>query len=252
MMKTGLYVAALSVLMTTTAIAADKADLSTSNAKISYAIGLQIGDSLVSEGIPLDQAALTAAIADSVAGRDPQLSDDDVKQALIDFQKQKVAVLEQAAKKSQAAGAAYLADNKKKDGVTVTDSGLQYKVLTHGDGKSPSPTDMVTVHYRGTLLNGEEFDSSYSRGEPATFPVNGVIQGWQEVLPMMKVGDKFQVAIPSELAYGERGTGHGIGPNETLLFDIELLDVKTSPHAAGGTGAGHAHAANSMGAGHPH
>ena len=121
----------------------------------------------------------------------------------------------------------FLAENKSKDGITTLPSGVQYKVVMEGKGKKPTAKDSVVAHYRGALIDGTEFDSSYSRGEPATFPVTGVIPGWQEILPMMPVGSKWQVFIPSELAYGTRGAGANIGPNETLVFDIELLEIKT-------------------------
>ncbi len=242
-MKAGLFVVALSTLVASTAMAADKVDLSSTDAKISYAVGLQIGEGLVSEGVPIDMKALRAGIEDVVAKNERRLAPEELQTALVDFQRQKMEAMAKVAEENKAKGEKYRAENKKKKGVIQTASGLQYKVVSAGKGKKPGPTDMVTVNYRGTLINGEEFDSSYSRGEPATFPVNGVIQGWQEVLPLMKEGEKVEVAIPAELAYGERGTGTGIGPNETLLFEIELLEVKASPH---GSDAG------AMGAGHPH
>ncbi len=130
-------------------------------------------------------------------------------------------------KKNLEAGQAFLEANKKKEGVVTLPSGLQYKIITEGKGKQPKSTDTVVAHYRGTLTNGTEFDSSYKRNEPATFPVAGVIKGWQEVLPLMKEGAKWQVYIPAELAYGPRGAGDVIGPNEVLVFDIELLSVKS-------------------------
>lgn len=127
--------------------------------------------------------------------------------------------------KARESGAKFLADNGKREGVTQTASGLQYEVLTKADGPKPAVTDTVSVHYRGTLLNGTEFDSSYKRGEPATFPLQGVIKGWTEALQLMPVGSKWKLFIPSELAYGERGAGSDIGPNETLVFEVELLGI---------------------------
>jgi len=137
-------------------------------------------------------------------------------------------VLPQLASADEAAGKAYLEKNKEKEGVTVTESGLQYEVLKEGkeDGKSPKATDEVVVHYKGTLIDGTEFDSSYSRGEPATFPLNRVIPGWTEGVQLMKEGAKYRFVVPSDLAYGPRGAGGKIGPNETLVFEVELLEVK--------------------------
>jgi len=135
------------------------------------------------------------------------------------------AELAAAGEKNKVDGEAFLAANAQKDGVVVTDTGLQYKVITAGDGAKPQATDTVTVHYRGTLIDGTEFDSSYSRGEPATFPVQGVISGWVEALQLMSVGDKYELTIPSDLAYGPAGTGGDIGPNATLIFEVELLEI---------------------------
>jgi FKBP-type peptidyl-prolyl cis-trans isomerase FklB len=145
---------------------------------------------------------------------------------------QQTVMEQQQAKRQQAAGAnaeageAFLNENKTKEGVKTTESGLQYKVITEGTGATPTETDTVVTHYTGTLINGEVFDSSYKRNNPATFPVNGVIPGWTEALQMMKVGSKWKLFIPSELAYGEQGAGANIGPNEVLIFDIELLEIK--------------------------
>jgi len=137
-----------------------------------------------------------------------------------------VAEMEALAAKNKAAGEAFLAENAKKEGVKVTKSGLQYKIIEEGEGPSPGPSDMATVNYRGTLIDGTQFDSSYDRGQPATFPVGGVIAGWTEALQLMKPGAKWQLFIPSDLAYGERGAGKDIGPNSTLVFDVELLSVE--------------------------
>jgi FKBP-type peptidyl-prolyl cis-trans isomerase FklB len=209
-MRSALLAAALLLAAPAVSIAEDAPDLSSQKARFSYAVGFQIGHSLKADDLELDPAVLNRAINDVLSGAEPAISQKDMEAALQAF---------------EVARAQDRMEHGKEKGVVTTDSGLQYKVVEAGSGKSPSATDQVTVNYRGTLLDGTEFDSSYARGEPATFPVGNVIQGWQEVLPLMKEGAKWEVAIPSELAYGERGTGHGIGPNETLLFTIELIKV---------------------------
>jgi len=218
-------------LLATTATAADtKMTLKDDKDKVSYAIGLNIGKSMKQEGLDINPDALAAAMKDVFAGAKPQLTDEQVQQVMQDFQKKmmakQMAAREEGLAKNKGEGEKFLADNKKKAGIKTTASGLQYKVITVGTGKTPKATDTVKTHYRGTLINGTEFDSSYKRGEPAEFPVNGVIKGWTEALQLMKEGAKWQLFIPSELAYGERGAGKDIGPNSTLIFDIELLSVK--------------------------
>jgi len=155
------------------------------------------------------------------------MSPEDMHAAVQDHQKKEQEKMESATKKNLETSQAFLDANKKKEGVVTLPSGLQYKVVTEGSGKQPKSSDSVVAHYRGTLINGNEFDSSYKRNEPATFPVAGVIKGWQEALPLMKEGSKWQVYIPPELAYGARGAGNIIGPNEALIFDIELLSIKS-------------------------
>ncbi|MBU0680972.1 MAG: FKBP-type peptidyl-prolyl cis-trans isomerase [Proteobacteria bacterium] len=201
-------------------------DLKTDKQKTSYIVGFQIGQQLTKDGIDLDQAAFLQALEDVKSGAEPKLSQEEVQ---VTMQRVREAREMEMAKKGEAAlqeGAAFLAANKKKDGVQVTASGLQYKVLTAGSGKTPTATDTVKVHYRGTLINGTEFDSSYQRGNPIEFPVNGVIKGWTEALQLMKEGAKWQLFIPSDLAYGARGAGATITPHATLIFDVELLAVK--------------------------
>ncbi|MBI5451777.1 MAG: FKBP-type peptidyl-prolyl cis-trans isomerase [Gammaproteobacteria bacterium] len=194
--------------------------------KFSYAIGVQIAQGLKRDNLKVEIDPMVDAIRDVMAGRDPQLSREEIQAAFTSYQEdQKKDYLKQA-QANQERGKAYLDVNRGKDGVTELESGVQYHKVKEGKGKQPTTSDTVVVHYRGTLVDGKEFDSSYSRGEPATFPVNAVIQGWQEVLPLMHVGDKWQVAIPSALAYGETGAGTSIGPNETLLFEVELLEIK--------------------------
>ena len=144
-----------------------------------------------------------------------------------DLQKKEIERLKQLAEKNKKEGAEFLAANKAKEGVKTLPSGLQYKVLAEGNGTQPKPTDQVTVNYRGTFLDGTEFDSSYKRGEPVTFPVNGVIKAWSEALPLMKTGAKWQLFVPAELAYGEKGAGRAISPNSTLIFEVELVGIKS-------------------------
>jgi len=215
-------------LFVSSASAQDKPDLTNAKQKTSYAIGLDIGTSLKRQEIDVDARALTAGIADGLAGK-PALTEEEQKATLMDLQKSAMAKAEEkqkaAAGKNLKAGEAFLAENAKKDGVKTTASGLQYKVIKSGTGPSPKPTDTVKVHYTGTLIDGTVFDSSVQRGEPITFPVNGVIPGWTEALQLMKVGDKWKLFIPAKLAYGEEGPGP-IGPNSTLIFDVELLGVE--------------------------
>jgi FKBP-type peptidyl-prolyl cis-trans isomerase FklB len=207
--------------------------LKTLKERSSYAIGIDIGRNLKGQGLEIDSALLARGIADALAGGKNLLSDKEIHETMIELQKivaeQQKGLNAKLSQKNKKEGEAFLAENKKKEGVKTLPSGLQYKVLREGKGASPKATDLVTTHYKGTLLNGSEFDSSYGRGEPATFPVNGVIKGWTEALQLMKVGDKWQLFIPSDLAYGERGAGEDIPPNATLIFDIELLDVKAGP-----------------------
>jgi FKBP-type peptidyl-prolyl cis-trans isomerase FklB len=193
--------------------------------KFSYSIGLNIGSNLGKQNIPVNPDAIAAGIKDSIAGK-PQLTPDQVKEVMAAFEKDMEQKQKAASEKNASEGAKFLEENKKKEGVKTTASGLQYKVIKEGTGAKPKETDTVTVNYRGTLISGTEFDSSYKRGEPATFPVNGVIKGWTEALQLMKAGSKYQLFIPSNLAYGERAVGPDISPNSTLIFDVELMTVK--------------------------
>lgn len=209
--------------------AQEKIELKDAKQKSSYAIGMDIGANFKRQDIDVDSRALAAGIADALAGK-AQLSDAEQRQVLTELRTQLMGKAEarqkEAGDKNQKDGEKFLADNKKKDGVKTTTSGLQYKVLKAGSGRTPKATDTVKVHYQGTLIDGTVFDSSIERGEPATFPVNGVIPGWTEALQLMKEGDKWQVVIPSQLAYGAQGAGPKIGPNSTLIFDVELLSVE--------------------------
>src|SRR6266850_634529 len=196
--------------------------------KVSYSLGLNIGFNLGRQNVPINPDALVAGIKDAIAGK-PQLTPDQIKETMTAFEKDMEQKQKAAADKNASEGTKFLEDNKKKEGVKTTASGLQYKVVKEGTGAQPKPNDTVTVNYRGTLISGTEFDSSYKRGEPATFPVNGVIKGWTEALQLMKVGSKWQLFVPSSLAYAERGAGGEIGPNATLIFEVELLSIQEKP-----------------------
>jgi FKBP-type peptidyl-prolyl cis-trans isomerase FklB len=196
--------------------------------KVSYAIGIQIGANIARQKVDINPDVLAAGIKDTIAGK-PQLTTDQVKDVMAQFEKDMEQKQKQLAEKNKTEGAKYLEENKKKPGVKTTASGLQYKVIKEGTGAQPKATDMVTVNYRGTLIDGTEFDSSYKRGQPATFPVNGVIKGWSEALQLMKQGSKYQLFIPANLAYGERAMGPDIGPDATLIFEVELQEVKAPP-----------------------
>ncbi len=210
--------------------AQDKPVLKTDKDKVSYSIGLNMGTNFKRQAMDLDAKALAAGIVDGLSGGKPLLTEDEVRKVLTEFQKQMDSkaqqLAQQLADKNQKAGEAFLAENKKKPGVVTLPSGLQYKVIKEGTGKIPKASDTVTTHYRGTLIDGTEFDSSYQRNEPASFPVNGVIKGWTEALQLMKVGSKWQLVVPATLAYGMQGAGQLIGPNATLVFEVELLSIK--------------------------
>jgi FKBP-type peptidyl-prolyl cis-trans isomerase len=203
------------------------AKLDSDKEKLSYIFGVQVGQNMMAEGVDLELDAFTAGVADMFAGKQPQLDQATAEKIISEFQQKKAQEMAAIMNEKQEQAKAYMEENAKQDGVVTTESGLQYKILSEGDGATPTDKDKVIAHYKGTLIDGTTFDSSYDRGEPATFPVTGVIQGWQEVLQMMKEGSKWQIVVPSELAYGPRGAGQGspIGPNETLLFDIELIAI---------------------------
>jgi len=218
--------------------------LKTNKEKTSYAIGTDIGSnvakSLKHNEIEVDQAILFRGLKDGLSGAKLAMTDDEIKAVLTEAQKsvkaKQEATAKVAAEKSKVVGEAnkkegeaFLAANKSKEGVVTLEDGLQYKVLTPGNGPKPVATDTVECNYRGTLIDGKEFDSSYKRGQTASFGVSQVIHGWTEVLQLMPVGSKYQVFIPSELAYGPRGAGADIGPNATLIFEIELISIKAKP-----------------------
>ena len=204
--------------------------LETLQQKASYSYGVDVATRLKQQGIELDVYALNRGIADAYTGAALALDDEARLQAKTGFQTE---LRDSLAKKlaadaanNLAIGEKFLAENAKKPGIITTESGLQYKILTTGDGKQPKASDTVTTHYVGTLIDGREFDSSVKRGQPASFPVNGVIKGWTEALQLMHVGDKWQLFIPPDLAYGATKRGELIEPNSTLIFEIELLDIK--------------------------
>lgn len=208
------------------AAAADK-KFTTEKEKFSYALGVQMGNSLKQQGLTdVDATALGQAIADVLSGSEFKVPPQEMQAAIQSYAQKQQAQRAEAGKAALAAGDKYRAENKKKKGVKELPNGIQYEVLKEGKGKKPQVTDTVTVHYHGTLVSGEVFDSSVKRGQPATFPINGVIKGWQEVVPLMPTGSKWRVVIPPQLAYGEQGAGGAIGPNETLTFEIELLSIK--------------------------
>ncbi len=204
--------------------------LDTPKSRISYTIGVNIGKDFKTQKMDIDADVLLLGLKDSMADKELRLTDEEMASEIESFQQEMqakiTAEMEAMVVKNKAEGEAFLAENAKKEGVVVTESGLQYKVLEPGEGDAPEATDVVTVHYLGTLIDGTQFDSSYDRGQPATFPVGGVIAGWTEALQLMKPGAKWQLVIPAELAYGERGAGQVIGPNATLLFDVELISVE--------------------------
>jgi FKBP-type peptidyl-prolyl cis-trans isomerase FklB len=220
-------------------------ELKTDKEKTSYAIGMNIGQNLRKQAADLDPAIVQRGMKDALAGGKTLMTEDEVKAALMALQgsmrKKQEEQMQQTAETNKKEGEAFLAANKTKEGVVTLPSGLQYKILTQGTGPKPATTDSVVCNYKGTLINGTEFDSSAKHGGPATFPVNGVIKGWTEALQLMPVGSKWQLVVPSDLAYGQRGPGGGIGPNSALIFDVELISIK--PKDAGATQGGDAGAA---------
>jgi FKBP-type peptidyl-prolyl cis-trans isomerase FklB len=230
-MRVALVAAILGItLLTSQAFAEEQTALKNEKEKVSYIIGVNIGRNLKAQSVEVDPDLVSKGMKDVASGGKLLMTDDEMKGTMEAFQKEMMKKhneeLKKVGEKNKVEGEAFLAANKKKPGVVTLPSGLQYKVITEGKGKSPKATDIVTVNYKGTLLDGTEFDSSYKRGEPATFPVNGVIPGWTEALQLMKEGSKWELFIPSNLAYGERGAGKAIGPNATLVFEVELLSVK--------------------------
>ncbi len=226
-MKRTLLASATAALLTGTlvgsAMAQDTA-LDTPESRLSYSLGMMIGERVLPQYGELDYDLVLQGMKDQNSGAETALSMEEAQMAL-QAQQQEVAAA--AAAEAEAKGKGFLAENKAKEGVKVTESGLQYEVITEGTGPKPTADDTVSVHYVGTLMDGTEFDSSIARGEPASFPLKGVIPGWTEGLQLMNVGSKYRFVIPSDLAYGERGAGQAIGPGETLVFEVELLEIKS-------------------------
>ena len=224
------FMTALSAVLLLGACNADETlQLKDENDRVNYSLGHQIGGDFERQGVEIRPELVVKGIQDALSGAEPLMTQKEMNQALSDMKKRIVTAQreerKQAALDNLAKGKAFLEENAKKEGVRTLPSGLQYKVIQEGSGSTPESTETVTVNYRGTLIDGTEFDSSYSRGKPATFRADRVIRGWTEALQMMKEGAKWQLFIPPELAYGERGTGSKIGPNSTLIFEVELISV---------------------------
>jgi FKBP-type peptidyl-prolyl cis-trans isomerase FklB len=205
--------------------AGETVELKDENARVNYSVGFQIGGDFKRQGVDVNPEALVKGIEDALSGAEPLLTQQEMRETLVNLKKRIIAAQRaqkrQNSEKYRGEGREFLAENAKKEGVKTTPSGLQYKVIREGTGKTPGPHDSVTVHYRGTLLDGREFDSSYRKNEPATFRVDGVISGWTEALQLMKEGAKWQLFIPADLAYGERGPL----ADKTLIFEVELISV---------------------------
>jgi FKBP-type peptidyl-prolyl cis-trans isomerase FklB len=229
-MRSRIFLSALLIILAMVTSAFGEDELKNKGDKLSYALGLNIGNSFKQQSIEIKPDIFLKGIKDAFAGGKQLLSDDEVRETMVALNKElaekKAEAMKKLAEKNKEDAVTFFAENKKKEGVKTLASGLQYKIITEGKGQNPKATDTVTVNYRGTLIDGKEFDSSYRRGEPATFPVNGVISGWTEALQLMKAGAKWQLFIPSNLAYGEKGAGNLIGPNAALIFEVELISVK--------------------------
>ena len=220
------------ITLSNVCVADDKLVLKDEKDRINYSVGYQIGGDFSDQGMTLEPEILVQGIEDAISQGQPMMTPEEMRTTLVNFKKMIVAAQNEqhkaVAENNRVEGQEFLAQNSKKEGVVVLPSGLQYRIIKEGKGEAPQPSDTVTVHYRGRLVDGTEFDSSYSRNEPATFPANRVIQGWQEALLLMKPGAKYELFIPPELAYGKSGGGGKIGPNSTLIFEVELLAIESS------------------------
>lgn len=226
-------VAITALVLGVASTAAVAQNLESDGGKLGYAIGYQFGDETRQWDADIDVEAIIAAIRDARAGRDPQVPIEEMQQVLAAFnermRQQRMEQFQRLAEENKTQADTFLADNAKKSGIVAMPSGVQYRVIEEGDGSRPSPTDTVTVHYRGSKMDGREFDSSFARGVPAVFQVDSVLAGWQEVLPLMREGSTWQVFLPPELAFGVRGDPPLIGPNEALKFDLQLVRIGAPP-----------------------
>ncbi|MBP1595420.1 MAG: FKBP-type peptidyl-prolyl cis-trans isomerase [Acidobacteria bacterium] len=218
------------LLLVSAAVAQDAPVLKSQKEKLSYALGMDLGNQLKKQSIEIEPALFSQGFKDAVSGGKAMMTEAEVRAVIAELQGQlqakQVEATKVLAEKNKKEGEAFLAQNKAKEGIVALPSGLQYKILTAGAGNKPALEDTVVCHYKGTLIDGTEFDSSYKRNQPATFAVKGVIKGWTEALQLMAVGSKWQLFIPASLAYGESARGNVIGPNSTLLFEVELISIQ--------------------------
>ena len=229
-MKTAIAIVLGMFLFADLGTAAEKPKLTTEKDKTNYTIGYKFGSDFKRQGVDLDPDLVASGFRDAVKGNEPLMTHQEMGRTWVELKRKTMAAerkqFKETAAKHLAEGEAFLAENGKKKGIVTLPTGLQYQVMREGTGKSPGAADNVTVHYRGTLIDGKEFDSSYKRGAPSTFPLDKMIDGWKEALPMMKEGAKWKVFIPAKLAYGERGGGPTIPPNAVLIYDLELIHVQ--------------------------
>ncbi len=223
-------IAAVGMMFLASQVYAQKPVLKSQKEKVSYIIGIGIGKNLKQQGTEIDSDAFTKGLRDALSGAKPILTEQEINETMATYKNEMAAkqkeLFDRVGEKNKKEGEAFLAENKKKPGVKTLPSGLQYRVIQSGKGKKPTLNDTVTVHYKGTLINGKEFDSTHGRGQPASFPVSSAISGWKEALQMMEVGSKWEIVVPSQFAYGERGAGSRIEPNSTLVFEVELLAIQ--------------------------
>ena len=228
---TMIWIAAMTIGFTAAYVDAEEApQLKTQKDKISYVIGVDVARNFKRLGVDIDMDVLIKGLKDGMAGEKTLMSEDDLRVTMTayleELRQKQAAIMKALAEENKKKGEAFLTENKKKEGVVTLSSGLQYKIIKEGSGKTPTENDTVECTYRGTFIDGKEFDSSFRTGKPATFKVSAVIAGWREALKLMPVGSKWQLFIPPELAYGPMGTGRDIGPNTTLIFEVELLAIK--------------------------